>query len=456
MDKMKRVVSYAFTLLLVGATFAACSPTPAESSAAVAPAESSAAQPEAEPAAGGEEVDLRISWQSGGARSELLEVLVNEFQEANPNVTFTIETAESGKYQPKIAMDVAAGNTPDVFTYWRPEPAYGVDKYIEAGALADLTELFEDPQWKDAYPDFAMATCTIDGKIMALPNEYSFILFYANKDVLDACGIGTPVTYDDFINAIALAKQNGFIPWAVSTKAFASGWERPLGYTFNRYLSNKGENGTLNAFAGKAPFNSPEAIAAANALYDLCAGNSAPDSMTLDDTQACAKYFNTGKAMFFINGTYGFDGIAPEIKDKLVALSWPELPGAEFNQPIQDKDLTSVWYCAATSWADAAKKPELIKFLKFMTSDEVNDRLLYDATSFPPNVDLILDPARSHQALVDAKTIGDAAEQVKWPLSFALPENKEPFYSVYTDFWSGKYTGEEFALQLHDIFYQGA
>lgn len=405
--------------------------------------------------AGGENVKLRIAWNAGGDRSALLEVFTNEYEEKYPNVDFTIETGESGKYQQKIAMDVAAGNTPDIFTYWRPEAAYGVDKYLEAGALADLTEFFEDPYFKDRYPQYAVDTCTVDGKVVAIPAEYAFILFYANKDILDDCGLEAPVTYDEFVNVINVVKENGYIPWAVSTKAFASGWERPLGYSFNRYLSNKGENGTLNAFAGEAPFDSEAAIAAGEAMYELCAGNAAPDAMTLDDAQVTSKYFNTGKALFFINGTYNFLAISEELRanDKLVALSWPDMPGAEYNGPMQDKDLVSVWYCATDSWADPVKQEVLKDFLLTVTNEEAADRLMYEGSSFVPDVNFELDPARTDAPMIEAKAIADVAEQVKWPLSYANPENKEPFYSVYTDFWSGKYTGEEFALKLHDIFY---
>ncbi|MDR1062018.1 MAG: extracellular solute-binding protein [Clostridiales bacterium] len=439
-----------------GATTGAAQTTAATTQAAATSAGADAAETTAAPAAdSGKPVELRTAWQAGVGRPEILEDLVHKFEAANPNVTFVIETSEAGKYQPKIAMDVAAGNTPDVFTYWRPEPSYGVDKFIEKGALADLGELFDDPQFKDAYPEFAMSTCTVDGVIYALPAEYAFIMFYANGALLSQMGLETPVTYDDFLNCMSVAKENGIIPWAVSTKAFASGWERPLGYSFNRYLSNKGENGTLNAFKGDARFDSPQAIEAANALYALCAGNAAPDAMTLDDTQACEKYFNTGKALFFANGTYAFPAIGDGVRDDLVALRWPDMPNAEFNGPMQDKDLVAVWYAAATSWADPDKKPVIIDFLKFITNDEAADRLFYEANSLVPNTDFTLDPARTHRAMIDAKAIADAGEQVKWPLSFANPENKEPFYSVYTDFWSGNYTGEEFAARLQEIFYAG-
>lgn len=444
MSKFTKLISVTIVLVMLSALLTSCTKTP---NATPAPSQGGTASPAMKP------VKLRIAWQAGGARSELLQKFVKEYEIANSNVQFTIEAAESGKYQTKTVMDVAAGNTPDILTYWRPEPAYGVDKFIEKGALADLSELMNDPFFKDRYPEFAVKTSTVGGKTYGIPAEYAFIMFFANKDILDKCGLIPPQTYDELVNAIKVVKQKGYIPWAVSTKAFASGWERPIGYAFNRYISNKGEKGTLNAFAGKAPFNSPEAIMAAEHLHTLVAGNAAPDAMTLDDSQIIAKYLNTEKAAFFINGTYTLNSISKEVRQKMVALKWPDMPGAMYNGLMQDKDLVSVWYCSATAWKDPDKKLVLTDFIKTVTGDKAADRLLYEASSFVPDVKLTLDSTRVDRILIDAKKIADAGEQVKWPLSFAKPENKEPFYSVYTDFWSGKYTGKEFALKLQEIFY---
>jgi raffinose/stachyose/melibiose transport system substrate-binding protein len=402
----------------------------------------------------GAKVSLRIAWQTSPAGDKVNQELLEAFKKTHPNVEFIIETAESGKYPSKISMDIAANNIPDTFFYWRPEPSYGVDKFIQAGALADLSEIKTEAFFKDKFADYAVTTSTVNGKLYAIPTGYAFIMFLANKDIVDKLGLKLPETWEDLVNLTKVAKAKGYIPWGVSTKPFASGWERPLGYVFDRFMTSRGEKGVLNAFAGKVPFNSPEGIAAAEHLYDLVAGKSAPDSTTLDDTQATSKYFNTEKAVLFINGTYSLPTIKPELLDKLVPLKFPPIPGAVDNNPIQDKDLTEVAYVSSKAWADPVKKPIMLDWIKFLCSQEFSDAKVYKQQTLTPNQDLKLDPTRVSKIMIDAKSIADPANQVKWPLSFANPERKEPFYSVYSEFWAGKYTGKEFANKLQEIFYQ--
>ena len=90
-----------------------------------------------------------------------------------------------------------------------------------------------------------------------------------------------------------------------------------------------------------------------------------------------------------------------------------------------------------------------------INSDEYIDSLVYDTQNLLPLTNFELDAERIGHVIVDSKKIADVSAMVKWPLGRANPENKEPFYSVYTDFWSGKYTGEEFAAKLQEIFYTG-
>ncbi|WP_256223234.1 ABC transporter substrate-binding protein [Paenibacillus sp. 1_12] len=412
------------------------------------------ADPAAPGTKAGEKVTFRISWQTSPAGDKVNLELLETFKKTHPNVEFVVETAESGKYPSKISMDIAANNIPDTFFYWRPEPSYGVDKFIQAGALADLSEIKNESFFKDKFAEYAVNTSTVDGKLYAIPTGYAFIMFLANKEIVEKLGLKIPETWEELVNLTNVAKAKGYIPWGVSTKPFASGWERPLGYVFDRFLTSRGENGVLNAFAGKAPFNSPEAIKAAEHLYDLVAGKSAPDSTTLDDTQATSKYFNTEKAVLYINGTYGLPTIKPELLDKLVPMKFPPIPGAADNNPIQDKDLTEVAYISSKAWADPVKKPILLDWIKFLCSQEFSDAKVYKNQTLTPNQDLKLDPTRVAKILIEAKSLADPANQVKWPLSFANPERKEPFYSVYSEFWAGKYTGKEFAQKLHEIFYQ--
>lgn len=408
-------------------------------------------------------VTLRMSWeaQAGGKKEQLWLAAIDKLEEMYPNLTVEVETAEQGKYASKISMDVASDNTPDVFAFWRPEASYGTDKFIEAGALADLGELLEDDFFKDKFEDSAISTCSYQGTLYGVPENYAFIIMAANTEVLDACGLEVPTTWDELIASMDVIKENGYIPWGISTKAFASGWERLLGYTLDRYLGKNGETGwrnedVLEAFAGNIPFDTPEAIEACNKLYELCAGNAAGDSMTLDDTQATSKYYNTGRAAYWVNGTYGISNIDEHVQKVSVPMVFPEIPGAPYNEPIVDKDVTGLFYVSSKAWGDPVKKTIVYDFLKLLYSDEHIDALFYEARNLLPLKNFDIDADRIGHMIADGKVIADSSEMVKWPLGRANPENKEPFYSVYSDFWAGKYTGEEFAAKLQEIFYENS
>lgn len=408
------------------------------------------------------ETTIRFAWQSmaGSTKEQLLLGAIEQLEEMYPNVTVEIENAEPGKYASKISMDVSSDNTCDIFSFWRPEASYGTDKFIEAGALADLSELLEDEYFKGKFEDSAISTCSYKGTFYGMPENYAFIVMLANTEVLADCGLEVPTTWDEWIDSMSVIKEHGYIPWGISTKAFASGWERPLGYVLDRYLGKNGETGwrnedVLEAFAGNVHFNTPEGIEACNKLYDLCAGNAAGDAMTLDDTQATSKYFNNGKAAYWVNGTYGIENIDKGIQEKCVTMVFPEIPGAPYNEPIVDKDVTGMYYVSSKAWADPVKKQIIYDLFKILYSDEFVDDYFYQALNLLPLQNYELDAERIGKIISDAKVIADKSEMVKWPLGRANPENKEAFYSVYTDFWAGKYTGEEFAVKLDEIFYNG-
>lgn len=412
---------------------------------------------------GSDPVNLTFAWQtSGQAIEKLYADTVDSIMKDYPNVNIQVETAATGEYQTLVALKVAAKECPDWFTYWRPEASYGFDKYIEAGAIADLGELLEDPYFKDQFLEFAVGTGTVDNVFYGVPAAYSFICLIANKDIFDACNLELPTTWEEWLHCNEVIKANGYYPFCVSTKPYAFGAERLLEYCLTRacvvpedkelgvsYINNR----VLEMFAGREPFNTPEAIKGCQAFIDLVANNVAVDAVTLDDAQNCAKYFNTGRAAVYVNGQYGLPSIDPEMYDHIVALRFPMIPGLQEEGPINDADLTNLFYVSASAWADPAKKPVIYEMLKRMTSEESH----YQATNLaatiaPTNVNYI-DPEVAIPIMIDAKDIADSSQQVKWLLGRAKPECKEVFYSAFTNAWYGEYTGEEFALALHDIFY---
>ena len=403
-----------------------------------------------------EKVVLRLSMNMTLGSKGIVEEVMNDVLKDYPNVELQVEETAQDSYVSKMAMDVSTDNVADLVQYWRPDSTtHGCPKYIEKGAFADLSELLGMEAFRDRFADHAMKTCTVDGKFYAVPMEYSFIMFLANKEILDDCGLPVPETWDELLNSMDVLKENGYIPWGVSTKAYASAWERPLGYIFSRYTTMYGENGTLNLFGGKAHFTSEEAVKASESLAQLVSGNCAVDSMTLDESQATSKYINSGQACYFINGSYSMPQLSDEIKEKMVALRFPEIPGAEGDTGhIQDKSLTSVFYVSTKAWDDPLKKEILTKFFERYTSPEVAGKLFAQTGSLEPINNLEIGDTEADRVFLEAKELADDAEQILWFLSYGDANKRDSFYSFYTELWLGDITGEEFAQKCEELFYE--
>ncbi|MCI8837096.1 MAG: extracellular solute-binding protein [Hungatella sp.] len=405
------------------------------------------------PASSGKTV-LRMSVNMTHTGKEIMTEVMEDILKDYPNVELQIEETAQDSYVSKMAMDVSTDNVADLIQYWRPDSTtHGCPKYIENGSFADISELLESDTFKDMFTDDAVANCTVDGKLYAIPAEFSFIMFLANKEILDDCGLKVPETWDELLASMDVLKEHGYIPWGVSTKAYASAWERPLGYVFTRHCTFFGENGVLNLFGGKSHFTDENAMKACEDLARLVGGNCAVDSMTLDDSQATAKYMNTGQACYFINGSYGLPHLSDEVKEKLVAIRFPEIPGAAGDTgKIQDKSLTAVYYASAKAWEDPLKKEIITKFFEKVSGPDIAARKFLETGSLTPVRDMELSEDNADRVFLESKALADDSEQILWFLSTGDPNKRDSFYSFYTELWLGDITGEEFARRCEELF----
>lgn len=160
-----------------------------------------------------EKVVLRLSMNMTLGSKEIVQEVMNEVLKDYPNVELQVEETAQDSYVSKMAMDVSTDNVADLVQYWRPDSTtHGCPKYIEKGVFADLSELLGTDAFKDRFADHAVTTCTVDGKFYAVPMEYSFIMFLANKEILDQCSLPVPETWDELLGSMDVLKENGYIP----------------------------------------------------------------------------------------------------------------------------------------------------------------------------------------------------------------------------------------------------
>ena len=139
---MRKLTAIMLTAAMVGTMLSGCGSNTASETQAPAGSSQAAAASGETTGASGKNVTIRFATQSmTDTTAPVLLSILDQFQKDYPNVKLEIEESPGNDLITKINTDIMGDNTPDIFTFWRPESKWNVDKYIEKGAIADLTEM---------------------------------------------------------------------------------------------------------------------------------------------------------------------------------------------------------------------------------------------------------------------------------------------------------------------------
>ena len=143
---------------------------------------------------------------SAAENKELVEVLIPEFEAANPGIEVKPVQFPYDEFHRKLITSMAGGVAPDLARMdiiWVPE-------FADMGALAPLDQNFADFQ-AYAKNTFAgpLSTCYWNGFYYGLPLDTNTRVLYWNKEMFNAAGIqGPPSTWAEFkADAEALTKD---------------------------------------------------------------------------------------------------------------------------------------------------------------------------------------------------------------------------------------------------------
>lgn len=129
---------------------------------------------------------------------EVLGEMIAAFEAENPDVTVEVETAPFDEYFSVLQTQVAGGDAPDAFEL----NFENFVAFAQNGTLADLGPFMADDAELDtsAYYQPALNAFAIDGTQYGLPESYSTVVLFYNKELFDRAGIDYPTddwTWDD-------------------------------------------------------------------------------------------------------------------------------------------------------------------------------------------------------------------------------------------------------------------
>lgn len=213
MKNLKKLLNILLALMLL-VSLAACGNE--EQTSAVETSENTTTSESEESSTGGEEVadekiEMRIMLASADeTRKAINEEIMTGLAAAFPNVEFEIDEVQD--YREKTQTMFATGDLPDVF--FLDSKDY-ILPLINAGSVLDLKPYIEEDGFADQYKIKTVIAPHSDGGIYNLQSGadayFASTLFY-NKDMFNELGIDVPVTFDEFMTACAVLKENGKVP----------------------------------------------------------------------------------------------------------------------------------------------------------------------------------------------------------------------------------------------------
>ena len=297
---------------------------------------------------------------------------VDSYEQETGVVVLDNSADSNEEWKTKVLTDFMTGSEPDVLFYFTNADA---DPFVNAGKVVSIEEI------REVYPDYAtnmkesMMAEASDGLHYAVPSTGFWETMFANKKVLDACGIDVPgpdYTWEQFLADCETIKNAGYIPIACSL------YEIPH-YWFEFVVMNNGtpenhlEVPTLDEEGNLVDDEvSRKWIAALEDMkYLYEAGYFPQNTLTATDAETVAMFGN-GEAAFMIDGSWKvgyFTRNYPEQMDDFVVSFVPGKAERQANDAIGG--ISMGYFITRKAWENPEKREAAVEFVFHMTSEEI-------------------------------------------------------------------------------------
>lgn len=283
-----------------------------------------------------------LKFSSWGSRTEygILQQVIQKYENQNPNVKIEfIHVPEN--YFRKLHLLYASKTEPDVVflnnTY--------APLYIKAGLLEDLSGKFDESKFFES----SINCFKNEGKLYAIPRDVSNLVLYVNKDL-----IKNPQKIKSLEDLKKVAKS------VTKNDVFGLNYEEnPLFWLY--YLEYFG-GGILSADGQNALIGSPKSLEGIEFYTNLINKDKSVPLKWQMSSMTSAQMFIGGKTALYLSGRW----LVPKFRES-VKFDWDIIP---FPSSQNSQTLTD-----ASGWAiskSSKNKDEAIKFVKFLSSDEVS------------------------------------------------------------------------------------
>jgi len=159
-----------------------------------------------------------FSWWAGN-EGPALQALIDLYEEKYPDVEVINATVTGGSgvnAKAVLKTRMLGGNPPDSFQVHAGQELIGT--WVTAERMEDLTWLYEEQGWMDAFPDELIDLISTEEGIWSVPITIhrSNIMWYM-PDNLEEWGVEVPNSWDEFLEVAPKLEEMGVTPLALGT-----------------------------------------------------------------------------------------------------------------------------------------------------------------------------------------------------------------------------------------------
>jgi raffinose/stachyose/melibiose transport system substrate-binding protein len=277
-----------------------------------------------------EEVTLNIwhIWTDSEAGDrKAIDEYIDLYTKEHPNVKIEQDASDTESYKTKLKVAFSGGDLPDIFfTY-----GAGFSKlFVETGRVLALDDILSD-ETKSKLVGGAETNFIYNDKLYGLPIKMWTGTFYCNKELFEKEGIELPTDWDKLMTAVENFRAKGYQPMTLGAK---DSWHIAM-YFDQIAIREAGVDGVMKAMNGEKKFNDPEFLKAAEDLVALVNADAFNDGFEGLGAQEAQAEFLMGRIPMYFNGSWMTGDMQSDInsvKDKIVALPFPSIPGQKGDQ----------------------------------------------------------------------------------------------------------------------------
>lgn len=343
------------------------------------------------------EITLMHGWGGTLQTHKIMQEIYDEFDRRNEDIKLNCIPYSNNTIAVKKANDMlAVGKTADILS--TNGLSYYVMNAAKADAALDLMPYIEnDPEWKaQIHPAVFDTWMTDDGKLYTIPDALEVAGYWYNETYLKRAGIVNaqgqvvvPRTWDDFMN-MTERLQTWIDETGQDISVFALEDQQIMEFVFLARLAGESNEGLMLAADASIGMNDQ----LFQTVYDdiLTMKQHSSKVKNLEDAR---QSFRNGRSIIYFNGVWEADELSKGNASGDIQYA---------NYPLADGQ--SLSYVSASSGyvlasqTDERKEEACIRFMKYILSDEVQEKIALRTGQAPSNPNIRMEKIKEESSLL--------------------------------------------------------